>query len=54
MVTHDLKAAQKYSNHILHLAHRQLFFGRTQEYVADDNGEVVNIIDRYIDNKRRG
>ncbi len=54
MVTHDLKAAQKYSNHILHLAHRQLFFGRTQEYVADENGEAVNIIDRYVRNKEKG
>ncbi len=54
MVTHDLRAAQKYSNHILHLAHRQLFFGRTQEYVADENGEAVNIIDRYVKNREKG
>lgn len=51
MVSHDLNAAMKYSNHILHLSHRQLYFGKTREYVTGDDGNVINPIDRYI---RRG
>lgn len=32
MVTHDIREAVRYATHILHLGHRQLFFGTTAEY----------------------
>lgn len=32
MVSHDMNAAMKYASHILHLSHKQLFFGTTKEY----------------------
>lgn len=36
MISHDIKTAVKYSSHILHLGHRQLFFGKTEDYVESD------------------
>ena len=39
MVSHDLTAALEYSSHILHIgAHRQLFFGKTADYLSSDAG----------------
>ena len=32
MVTHDIHEAVRYATHILHLGHRQLFFGTSGEY----------------------
>lgn len=32
MVTHDIHEAVRYATHILHLGHRQLFFGKADEY----------------------
>ena len=32
MVSHDIDAALKYSTHILHLEHQQIFFGTTEDY----------------------
>ena len=32
MVTHDIHEAVRYATHILHLGHRQLFFGTASEY----------------------
>ena len=32
MVSHDIHAALRYATHILHLGHRQLFFGTAAEY----------------------
>ncbi len=32
MVTHDIHEAVRYATHILHLGHRQLFFGTSAEY----------------------
>lgn len=32
MVTHDIHEAVRYATHILHLGHRQLFFGKAGEY----------------------
>ena len=32
MVTHDIHEAVRYATHILHLGHRQLFFGTAAEY----------------------
>ena len=39
MVSHDIGAAIKYSGLILHLGHRQLFFGSTEEYAASELGK---------------
>lgn len=33
MVSHDVAAATKYANRILHIKHEQLFFGSTEEYM---------------------
>ncbi len=48
MVSHDMQAAMKYSNHILHLSHRQLYFGKTEDYVMGDSGNVLNPVMHYI------
>ncbi|MBO7352993.1 MAG: hypothetical protein J6U61_01910, partial [Lachnospiraceae bacterium] len=48
MVSHDLDEAMRYSNHILHLSHKQLFFGKTRDYIAGEDGGVVNPIERYL------
>ncbi|MCQ2496183.1 MAG: ABC transporter ATP-binding protein [Lachnospiraceae bacterium] len=48
MVTHDMPAAMKYSNHILHLSHRQLYFGKTKDYVINDTGSVLNPVEKYL------
>ncbi len=36
MISHDIKTAVKYSSHILHLGQKQLFFGKTEDYVESD------------------
>lgn len=36
MISHDIHAAVRYATHILHLGHRQLFFGTTSEYRQSD------------------
>lgn len=36
MVSHDLHAAVRYATHILHLGHKQLFFGTVAEYKQSD------------------
>ncbi|MDE6636171.1 MAG: ATP-binding cassette domain-containing protein, partial [Lachnospiraceae bacterium] len=36
MVSHDINAALKYSSHMLHLSHTQLYFGKTADYVGSD------------------
>ncbi len=38
MVSHDIAASVKYASHILHLAHRPLFFGSTADYVKSEVG----------------
>lgn len=38
MVSHDIEAALKYSSHILHLSHRQVFFGTTRDYLSTKEG----------------
>ncbi len=41
MVSHDVAAAVKYSSHILHIGRRkQLFFGRTEDYVSSRTGRA--------------
>lgn len=36
MVSHDVAAATKYANKILHIKHEQLFFGNTEDYVKTE------------------
>lgn len=36
MVSHDIHEAVRYSTHILHLGHKQLFFGSAAEYKESD------------------
>lgn len=36
MVSHDIHEAVRYSTHILHLGHKQLFFGTSAEYKESD------------------
>lgn len=38
MVSHDIQGAIKHADHVLHLGHRQLFFGTTAEYLKSDIG----------------
>lgn len=38
MVSHDVHSAVKYASHILHLQNRQIFFGKTREYVKSPAG----------------
>ncbi len=38
MVSHDMEATLKYATHILHLSHRQMFFGRTEEFLKTEDG----------------
>lgn len=39
MVSHDIHAALKYADHILHLHHEQLFFGTVDEYQESQVGK---------------
>ncbi len=38
MISHDIDAVIKYSSHILHVAHKPKFFGRTEDYIKSDIG----------------
>lgn len=38
MVSHDVQSAVKYASHILHLEHKPLFFGKTEDYIASSAG----------------
>lgn len=38
MVSHDIEAAIRYSSHMLHLSHTQVFFGTTKEYLGTKEG----------------
>lgn len=38
MVSHDIEAAARYSSYILHLSHRQVFFGETKDYLTTKEG----------------
>lgn len=40
MVSHDIEAMQKYATHVLHLSHRQLFFGTKQEYLESESSRI--------------
>jgi zinc transport system ATP-binding protein len=38
MVSHDITGAVKYASHILHLANKPVFFGKTGNYIQSDAG----------------
>ena len=38
MISHDIEAAVKYASHILHVAHKPKFFGKTEDYLKTDIG----------------
>ena len=40
MISHDVFAAAREADHILHLAHRPLFFGSTEDYHKSDVGRA--------------
>lgn len=40
MISHDIFAATREADHILHLAHRPLFFGNTEDYRKSDVGRA--------------
>jgi len=42
MVSHDLHAAVEYSSHILHIAHKQLFFGETKDYINSNAYKAIS------------
>lgn len=42
MVSHDINAALKYSSHILHLSHKQLYFGKTSDYMGSDAAFILS------------
>ena len=37
MISHDIKTAVKYASHILHLGSRQMFYGKTEDYVKSES-----------------
>lgn len=39
MVSHDVRAAIRYSTHILHIGHNGNFFGTTNEYIKSEIGQ---------------
>ena len=39
MVSHDISAAIKYADHILHISEK-IFFGTTEEYLKSDEGKI--------------
>lgn len=51
MVSHDMDAMNKYASHVLHLSHKQLFYGSKEEYLntktgllfASGEGSVTNV-----------
>ncbi len=38
MVSHDMEATTKYASHILHLSHKQIFYGPKEEYLKTKEG----------------
>jgi zinc transport system ATP-binding protein len=38
MVSHDINSAVKHASHMLHLTNKQVFFGKTDDYIQSDVG----------------
>ena len=45
MISHDIPTAVKYSSKILHLGHKQLFFGKTSDYLESDAYKYFSSVD---------
>ena len=45
MISLHIKTAVKYSSHILHLGHKQLFFGKTQDYLESEAYKFFSSVD---------
>ena len=45
MISHDISTAVRYSNRILHLGHKQLFFGKTEDYLVSDAYKFFSTVD---------
>ena len=45
MISHDISTAVQYSSHILHLGHKQLFFGKTEDYVESDAYKYLTTVE---------
>ena len=45
MISHDIATAVQYSSHILHLGHKQLFFGKTEDYVQSDAYKYLTTVE---------
>jgi zinc transport system ATP-binding protein len=45
MISHDISTAVQYSSHILHLGHKQLFFGKTEDYVQSDAYKYLTTVE---------
>ncbi|MDR3302471.1 MAG: ATP-binding cassette domain-containing protein [Spirochaetaceae bacterium] len=54
MVTHDIPAAIRYANTILHLKNKQLFYGASAEYVASDIGKYFLHLDHDSGGLKKG
>ncbi len=39
MISHDVRAAIKYSSHILHIGHNSVFFGTKDQYMKSETGQ---------------
>ncbi len=40
MISHDIEMATKYASHILHLGKKQLFYGKTEDYIESDAWKI--------------
>ncbi len=40
MVSHNIEYVLKYASHILQIQSKQLFFGKTKEYIQSDIGKT--------------
>ncbi|MBR3538991.1 MAG: metal ABC transporter ATP-binding protein [Eubacterium sp.] len=40
MISHDISMATRYASHILHLGRKQLFFGKTEDYLLSDAWKI--------------
>jgi len=45
MISHDISTAVRYSTHILHLGHKQLYFGETAGYLQSEAYKFFSTVD---------
>ncbi|MBO5610298.1 MAG: metal ABC transporter ATP-binding protein [Eubacterium sp.] len=51
MISHDISTAVRYSSHILHLGHKQLFFGKTEDYLESDAYKFFSTVEASEDDE---